>query len=147
MLCALCDSINVTDLILLAKANWEALQRRQDAEPHTPRRWNHYSRYNEIVSAAETGCELCKVVERALDGGFVLEGGALRTYKAEMLEMEGMGGRGLDLEIQAEVKRGGANGEVEKESVYDKLVFYLRGKSEKVVLTLSLQKRRGKVLT
>ncbi|KAF5873014.1 putative heterokaryon incompatibility protein [Botrytis fragariae] len=144
MLCALCDSINVTDLILLAKANWEALQRRQEAESYTPLRWNHHSRYDEIVSAAEAGCELCKVVERALDGVFLLDGGIMKTYKAEMLEIEEEGGRGLDLEIQVEVKRG-ANEGVENESAYDKLVFYLRGRSEKVVLTLSLQKRRGQV--
>ncbi|QSZ36552.1 hypothetical protein DSL72_006432 [Monilinia vaccinii-corymbosi] len=83
---------------------------------------------------------------RGLDGVIVGEEGA-KTYKAEMVEMEREGtARGLDVEIQAEGKTGGYDGEeVETGLSYDRLAFYVRAKVGRCILVFWLQKRRGQI--
>lgn len=145
MLCTLCNEINVTELVRLVEANWEALQHcREEEKPYSPKRWKHHSRYDDLAESAQRGCELCKMVLRGLDGVFVDVRGVTKSYKAELLEMEREGvARGVDVEIQAEMKWGLGNWEVDREVLYDRLVFYMRGEFDRCILVLSLQKRRG----
>lgn len=145
MLCALCAVINVTDLIVLAKANWETRGHHHDA---IPRRWDHHSKYDDLAAAAAAGCELCKVLVRALDENVLLDGSASKTYKAEMLEMEEDGsGMGLDVEIEGEGRRWAVFEESEGKIPFDRLSFYMRGSQgrERLIVNFSLQKRRGQV--
>ncbi|CAD6444431.1 dc73f6b5-c4e1-4f24-89d9-0e9e9d402e38 [Sclerotinia trifoliorum] len=144
MLCALCGAINVKDLIVLAG------KYHHGSKAGIPRPWKHHSKYDDLAAAAEAGCELCKVLVRALDGTVLSAGRAGKTYKAEMLEMEEDGsGMGLDVEIEVEGKN--SNGAVFEESKgkipLDRLSFYMRGsqRREWLIVNFSLQKCRGKV--
>ncbi|KAF5876420.1 putative heterokaryon incompatibility protein [Botrytis fragariae] len=59
MLCKLCDSLNVTDLLKLAKANSD-----QEFGYVDYLYFEHHKRYDDLVTAASSGCELCLLLQR-----------------------------------------------------------------------------------
>ncbi|KAJ8067061.1 hypothetical protein OCU04_004441 [Sclerotinia nivalis] len=130
MLCALCGIINVTDLILLAKANWEA----QGSEAYIPRRWNHHSTYDDVVAAARAGCELCKLLLTSMDRGILRPPWAELTYKEVMLEEEGEGtSTGFSVEITGK-----------DDEIKDAICFVFGSKND-VPLILSLQAPKDEI--
>ncbi|KAI9641903.1 hypothetical protein NHQ30_009771 [Ciborinia camelliae] len=93
MLCKLCARINVTDLVHLAKINYKNLQREHhDRAPEAPfLSWRHYAQYEDLVVAAQVGCELCQLLLGALNEKIRSpEGGGL-SYRDALLEMEKAG--------------------------------------------------------
>ncbi|KAJ8060715.1 hypothetical protein OCU04_011020 [Sclerotinia nivalis] len=59
MLCKLCDSLNVTDLLKLARANSGKIFGSDDYLY-----FEHHKRYDGLVAAASSGCELCLVLQQ-----------------------------------------------------------------------------------
>ncbi|APA15896.1 hypothetical protein sscle_15g106660 [Sclerotinia sclerotiorum 1980 UF-70] len=55
MLCKVCDSLNVTDLLKLAKAN-------NDDGFYS--QLEHHKRYHDLLAAASSGCELCLLLQQ-----------------------------------------------------------------------------------
>ncbi|KAF7883942.1 hypothetical protein EAF00_011254 [Botryotinia globosa] len=59
MLCKVCDRLNVTDLLKLAKAN---SGKRFGTNDYLY--FEHHKRYDDLVTAASSGCELCLLLQR-----------------------------------------------------------------------------------
>ncbi|CCD44725.1 hypothetical protein BofuT4_P056260.1 [Botrytis cinerea T4] len=134
MLCALCDSINVTDLILLAKAN-------TGVSKADEKKWKHHSTYDDIVAAARAGCELCKLLVASLDRGLQRPPWHEVTYKEVLLESER---EGLSTGFRVEI-RGNESIVPEKNgSEILNAVCFGFGEHDDVPLMLSLQAPRGK---
>ncbi|KAF7925941.1 hypothetical protein EAE99_005976 [Botrytis elliptica] len=135
MLCALCDDINVTDLILSAKAT-------TGASKTDGKKWKHHSTYDDIVCAARTGCELCKLLVTSLDRGLQRPPWHEVTYKEVLLESEREGtSTGFSVEIRGD---GGVTPGEGGSEVLNVICFGF-GEHDDVPLSLSLQTPRDKI--
>lgn len=126
MLCAVCDKLNVTDLIHLAQAN-------AGVEEEHRRKWIHHSTYNDVVVAARNGCELCKVLVASLDRRVRRPPWEL-TYKDVLLEDERRGlSSGLNVVLRGE----------RREDLKDEISFVFGEKGD-VPLVFELQTPKGR---
>lgn len=109
MLCSVCEGINVTDLVELAKSNYGNLESglSDDASGSRPAllKWRHWARLEDLVAAARGGCELCGAVLDALDGEVRDPGEGVVTYRDALLKMERDGSfLGFHITIDSEDK-------------------------------------------
>ncbi|KAA8569233.1 hypothetical protein EYC84_000900 [Monilinia fructicola] len=128
MLCALCNEINVTELVRLAQANSGILESDQQ-------KWKHHSTYDDIVVAAQAGCELCKLLLSFMDRRVERPPWDELTYKEAFLEDE-KHGTSMGLSVSLSSSRNGGDREV-----LDQLLFGF-GSHGDVPLVLSLQTPR-----
>ena len=138
MLCKLCDSLNVTDLINLAKANVAGT----DLEDRSAKRWKHHSKYDDLAAAARAGCELCKLIMSSMEHTVQRPPWNELTYKEALLENE-KDGILTGLSVTLEAVRSNED-DFGKRKVLDRLCFcFGRQYENDVPLVLSLQKPRG----
>ncbi|KAF7889689.1 uncharacterized protein EAF02_002104 [Botrytis sinoallii] len=89
MLCELCARINVTELIDLAKTNYQNSKKEQNGEAASEfLYWKHAATYEDLKEAAQAGCELCHVLLRALDAKMRHSEEGLVTYRDALVQME-----------------------------------------------------------
>ncbi|TEY55065.1 hypothetical protein BOTCAL_0233g00080 [Botryotinia calthae] len=82
MLCKLCDSLNVTDLLKQAKANNGKILNSSDDYLY----FEHHKRYDDLVNAASSGCELCLLLQRQCEEEDI--GGCTREQEFRTIEAE-----------------------------------------------------------
>ncbi|TEY74671.1 hypothetical protein BOTCAL_0071g00050 [Botryotinia calthae] len=135
MLCALCDSINVTDLILLARAN-------NGVSKADGKKWKHHSTYNNIVAAARAGCELCKLLVASLDRGLRRPPWHEMAYKEVLLESER---EGLSTGFRVEIRGNGSIVPEKNGSEVLNAICFGFGERDDVPLVLSLQAPKDRI--
>ncbi|RAL66033.1 hypothetical protein DID88_005694 [Monilinia fructigena] len=107
MLCSVCEGINVTDLVELAKANYGNLESGLPDEVARPAflKWRHWIMLGDLVAAAREGCELCRALVDALGEEVRDPGEGVVTYMDALVKMEGDGSfLGFHVTIDSEDK-------------------------------------------
>lgn len=136
MLCKLCDSLNVTDLLKLAKANSSKLWGRDEFLY-----FEHHKRYDDLVNAASSGCELCLILQRQCEEEDI--DGSTREQKFRTVEAENVP---MNLRVQIEASHLSKFQPFEKEMAFDHLIFSRWGKSfvdSSAEMTCILQTPKG----
>ncbi|THV49914.1 hypothetical protein BGAL_0173g00100 [Botrytis galanthina] len=116
MLCKVCDRLNVTDLLKLAKAN------------NTSRKiWNrdgylyfkHHKRYDDLVTAASSGCELCLFLQQQYEEEEIFKS-VTREQEFRMMEAKN---RPMNLRVEIKASHLDCGQLFEEGKVFDHLTF------------------------
>ncbi|TGO18631.1 hypothetical protein BTUL_0008g00120 [Botrytis tulipae] len=114
MLCKVCDRLNVTHLLKLAKANsgnvWD-----EDGYLY----FEHHKRYDDLVSAASSGCELCLLLQRQCEEEETLRS-VTRKQRFRMMEAKN---KPLNLRVEIEASHLNCDQLFEEGKVFDHLTF------------------------
>ncbi|TGO39358.1 hypothetical protein BHYA_0055g00100 [Botrytis hyacinthi] len=128
MLCELCARINVTDLIELAKTNYKNSKNEQNGDAASEfLYWNHVARYDDLKEAAQAGCELCRVLLRALDNKLRNPGEGLVTYRDALMKME-KEGCSLGFHVTIDSEDTGFHGVLEPRVIPRDMEVYLKNR-------------------
>ncbi|KAF7940105.1 uncharacterized protein EAE98_000232 [Botrytis deweyae] len=121
MLCTVCDRLNVTDLLKQAKAN---SGKSRDSYDYLV--FEHHKRYDDLVTAASSGCELCLLLQRQCEEEEVEidYDGTLSTREQSFRNIEA-GNKPLDLRVEIEASHLYSQ-EFQRAKVFDHLTFKQR---------------------
>lgn len=119
MLCELCDSLNVTDLLKLAKANSSILWGYDEFLY-----FEHHKRYDDLVNAASSGCELCLILQRQCEEEHI--NGSTREQEFRTMEAENIP---MNLRVRIEASHLSSFEPFKEIKTFDHLIFLLWGKN------------------